>query len=193
MRNSAGDPNMLTCRSRGMKHIFAAALMAVGLSAQAKAPNFTEPTTFGPDLNLEEYFDGNLTATGEFYNGRGKLARSFVADVDGSWDGTTLTLDERFVYNDGQEQRRVWYLTKTGDDAWEGRADDVVGVAEGIESGPVFTWSYFIDLPTKNGNSVKVKFDDILWRVSDSEVVNKAVIKKFGIGFGEVIITFKKN
>lgn len=175
-----------------MKHILAVVLSVLGFAAFAKAPNFNPPSKLGPNLNLEEYFDGKLTATGEFYNRKGELARSFTADIDGDWDGQTLTLDERFVYNDGQKQRRVWRLTKTGEDSWEGRADDVIGIAEGMEDGPIFTWSYFIDLPHK-GRTVKVKFDDILWRVSDREVINKAVIKKFGLSFGEVIITFTKR
>ena len=60
----------------------------------------------------------------------GNLQREFTVELQGDWDGNTLILTEDFEYADGETERRIWRITKTGDGLYEGRADDVVGVAK---------------------------------------------------------------
>lgn len=168
---------------------------AVAFSASAKGSGFVPPSKLGPDLNMEEYFDGRLTATGEYWDRQGNLARTFDVDIVGTWDGKTLTLIEDFVYNTGYEFQRIWKLQKDGEDGWIGTAGDTVGKAKGVEDGPVFSWNYAVNLertPGK-GDFIKVFFDDVLWRTSQRDVVNYAVMKKFGMRVGEVIVRFKKR
>ena len=165
------------------------------VTALAKGSGFVPSTNLGPDLNMEEYFDGRLTATGEYWDRKGNLARTFDVDIVGTWDGTTLTIEEDFVYNTGYEFRRVWTLQKEGENGWVGTANDSVGKARGIEDGPVFSWDYAVNLERTpgEGDYIKIFFEDVLWRVNDRKVVNYAEMKKFGMRVGEVIVRFEKK
>lgn len=63
-------------------------------------------------------------------NRSGEIIRTFKGDLVGSWDENGVgTLDERFVYNDGEKQTRVWTLKPTLDGKYIGTAGDIVGEA----------------------------------------------------------------
>ena len=187
-------------RTRGMKQTFTTTALALLITLStsfvvfAKGSGFTPPTTLGPDLKMEEYFEGRLTATGEYWDRKGELARTFTVDLQGNWDGTTLTIVEDFVYNTGTEFQRIWKLQKDGEYGWVGTAGDTVGLARGVEDGAIFSWDYAVNLERTpgEGDFIKVFFDDVLWRVSERKVVNYAVMKKFGMRVGEVIVRFDK-
>ena len=55
------------------------------------------------------------------------LKRSFKVDILGILDSDTLTLDEKFVYDDGEKDTRIWTIKILGDDKYSGEASDVVG------------------------------------------------------------------
>jgi hypothetical protein len=152
------------------------------------------PKTFLSDrqLNLEEFFEGKTVAYGQFQDILGNVPRRFTVDIDGTWDGETLTLVEDFVYDDGATEQRIWTLTKTGDDTWTGTAPGVLGTASGIERGDTFNWKYKIDLPIKDG-TMRVKFDDWMWLLEDDRLLNRAYVSRFGVRLGEVILFFEKN
>jgi hypothetical protein len=101
-------------------------------------------------------------------------------------------LDERFIYSDGKTERRVWRLTDLGGGRWEGRADDVVGVATGVSSGNALNWRYTLALPV-DGKVYEVQFDDWMYLVDDKVMLNKATMSKFGIRLGEVTLSFTKK
>lgn len=145
-----------------------------------------------PPLALEEYFAGNTKAYGLFQDRSGQVKRSFVVDIDGHWDGTTLTLNEAFVYNDGEHEKRVWTIHKTADGGWEGRADGVVGIAIGRGAGNTFNWRYEFDLKTEQ-SVIRLRFNDWLFLQPDGVMINRAYVSKFGITVGEVILTFVKQ
>ncbi len=52
----------------------------------------------------------------------GKQLRRFHVAIDGDVVGDTLTLHERFVYDDGEKQQRVWRIRRTGDNRYQGTA-----------------------------------------------------------------------
>ena len=58
-----------------------------------------------PELILEKYFDGEIIAWGYFHDRFGNLRRSFEVKINGKWDGQFLTLDEDFLYDDGEKQK----------------------------------------------------------------------------------------
>ena len=61
----------------------------------------------GPALDIFRYFRGETRAWGLFEDRFGAVRRQFRVDVTGTVDGDLLTLDERFVYNDGETDRRI--------------------------------------------------------------------------------------
>jgi hypothetical protein len=144
-----------------------------------------------PRFLIEEYFTGKTKAWGIFQDRFGKLRRQFVVDIDGHWDGETLTLVEDFVYDDGQTEQRTWRIRKTGAHSYEGTADGVVGTAEGTSYGNVLNWRYRFALNV--GDSTwNVHFDDWMFLQSDGVMINRAEVTKFGFKLGEVTIAFQK-
>ena len=162
------------------------------LAACSGRPSLDDPKLSDRQLNLEEFFEGDLVAYGQFQDVLGNVSRRFEVDIEGTWDGETLTLVEDFVYEDGSTERRVWTLVKTGDQTWEGTAPGVIGTALGEERGDTFNWAYTIDLPIAGGETVRVSFDDWMWLLTEDRLLNKAYLERWGIGVGLVTITFEK-
>jgi len=145
-----------------------------------------------PTLVLEEYFVQALRAHGIFRYRNGRVGRSFVVDIQGSWDeqAQTLTLREDFTYGDGETETRIWHLHKTGPDDWTGTTDGVVGQARGQTSGNAFNWAYTFTLARPGGRSVRLDFNDWMYLQPDGVLINHATLRKFGFRVGELIISF---
>jgi hypothetical protein len=165
---------------------------ALLLSACVGKPALEDPKLSDREFNLEEFFEGEVTASGQFQDVFGTVRRRFDVAIDGTWDGQTLRLVEDFVYEDGSTEQRIWTLQKTGAQTWEGTAPGVIGTARGTEDGDTFNWAYTIDLPVPDG-TLRVSFDDWMWQLSETRVLNRAYMKKLGVPIGEVIIYFEKE
>lgn len=169
----------------------ALAILPVFLAACSGRPSLNDPALSSRNLDLERFFDGTLVAHGQFQDRFGTVRARFRVDMEGHWDGQTLRLDEDFTYDDGRKDNRVWTLTKTGPEEWQGTAPDVIGVATGREKGDTFNWTYTVDLP-QGDSTLRVQFDDWMWKMSESRLINRAYVSKLGVTVGEVIIFFEK-
>jgi hypothetical protein len=178
-----------------IRYMVAAAGLALIAGCTGK-PSFEDPVMTDRTLNLEEFFDGDLVAYGQFQDIFGTVRRQFVVNIHGDWDGERLILTEDFVYEDGSVEQRVWTLVKTGEDSWEGTAPGVIGTATGREDGDRFNWQYEIDLPipsaTGETETLRVTFDDWMWLWADDRLFNRAYVKRFGFDIGDVSISFEK-
>lgn len=144
-----------------------------------------------PKLLLEEYFSGSTRAWGIFEDRFGNVQRQFVVDIAGKWDGTTLTLEEDFVYNDGETENRVWTIKKTDENQYSGTTAQAIGEASGSIAGNAFHWQY--DFNLKVGDDTwKVHFDDWMFLQSNDVLINKATVTRWGIKLGTVFLSFKK-
>ncbi len=146
----------------------------------------------GPAFRLEDYFTGKTRAWGMFEDRFGNLRRQFVVDIDGDWDGETLTLDEHFRYADGELDRRVWTIRPDGPNGYVGQADDVLGEARGAAFGNALNWTYRMNLKV-GGREIEVRFDDWMFLQEDGVVLNRATVTKFGIELGTATIFFQKD
>jgi len=178
---------------RHLKPIVILAIMALmALLAACAGP--VEPSTYAketPSLDLQKYFNGNLTAWGMFQDRSGKVIKRFTVVMKCSWAGDTGTLDENFTYSDGTKQQRVWTLHKTAADHYVGTASDVVGVAIGISGGNALHWQYVLAVPV-DGKVINFDFDDWMVLIDDHVMINRTVMKKFGFTAGEVTLSFTK-
>ncbi len=153
-----------------------------------------------PALDLRRYFDGTIDAWGVFQDRAGRIVRRFTVVIRCTWSGDTGTLDEDFVYSDGSTQKRIWTLRKVapapGADPrvveWTGTAGDVVGEARGVVSGNAFNWRYTMALEV-DGRTWNVDFDDWMYLMDERTMLNRAVMSKFGIRLGEVLLSFRKR
>jgi hypothetical protein len=144
-----------------------------------------------PRFVIEDYFAGKTKAWGMFEDRFGNLRREFVVDITGTWDGTQLVLDERFVYSDGEKETRVWTIKKQDEHNYTGTAAGVVGTAVGKSYGNALNWSYDFDLKVGDG-TWRVHFNDWMFLQPEGVMLNRAVVSKFGIDIGTVTLAFSK-
>ena len=144
-----------------------------------------------PVLDLRQYFNGPIKAHGIFTDRSGRVVKRFVVDMRCEWQGPQGTLDERFTFSDGTQQRRVWHLTDLGQGRYSGRADDVVGEAEGQAAGNALQWRYTLALPV-DGRVWHVQFDDWMFLVDEHTLINRAAMSKFGVHLGDVTLSFSR-
>lgn len=171
-------------------------LMPFTLTACSQTP-VNHYADLKPELDIFEYFKGQTYAWGQFQNRSGELIRRFRVDIDGTVSTNEngqplLTLDERFVYDDGERQQRIWQIVETAPKRYEGRAGDVIGIAQGEAAGSVLNWHYTLDLPYKD-DSIHVQFDDWMYLHEDDTLLNRAEVTKWGFKVGEVTLFFQKQ
>lgn len=168
-----------------------AALLALGLAGCA-SPGVERYAAETPRLDVKTYLNGNLEAWGIYQGRSGAVERRFRVTIKARWDGDTGVLDESFSWSDGTKSRRVWTLTKLADGTLRGRADDVVGEAVGEIAGNALRWRYKLALPV-DGKTYHVDFDDWMFLMDDKVMLNRSYMSKWGVGLGEVTLTFVKR
>lgn len=165
--------------------------LSLGLSGCA-TQDIAAYTNEKPVLDLAQYFNGTLDAYGVFTDRSGAVVKRFTVVMVCTWNGNQGVLDEDFTYSDGTKQRRIWKLTKLADGRYTGRADDVVGEAQGQAWGNSFYWTYTLNLPVGE-KTYEVQFDDWMYLMTDKVMLNKATMSKFGVKLGEVTLSFTKR
>nr|WP_314486342.1 DUF3833 domain-containing protein [uncultured Pseudomonas sp.] len=145
-----------------------------------------------PALNLKHFFSQPVKAWGMFQKRNGEVAKRFEVNIVSRHEGNNLILDERFVYSDGTRQRRVWTLTPEGQGRWSGRADDVVGVAEGQVAGNTLHWRYRLNLPVDD-STYEMSMDDWMYLMDEDTLINRTSMSKFGVEVGQVTLFFRRQ
>lgn len=144
-----------------------------------------------PTFDVFDYFQGHSRAWGLFEDRFGKVRRQFTVDITGEVKDGVLTLNEDFLYDDGETENRVWKIHKTGPHHYEGTFDEIVGVAKGLQYGNALNWNYEMNLKVGDG-TWRVSFDDWMFLQRDGVLVNRARVKKWGLEIGEVSLFFAK-
>ncbi len=162
-----------------------------GLSGCASGPQVADYALETPIFDLRTYFNGRVNGWGIFTDRAGKVVKRFVVTMNCSWVGDEGILDEDFVYSDGTKQKRIWRMKKMAGGRYEGKADDVLGLGTGQQAGNAFRWGYTLLLPVDK-STYEVQFDDWMYQIDDQVVINKAVMSKFGITLGELVVNFKR-
>ena len=167
--------------------------VAVALSLTGCAgPTVQDYAKEQPQLNLRQYFNGPLTAHGIFTDRSGKVIKRFTVRMTGRWNGERGTLEEHFVYSDGSKQQRVWHIQHLGDGRYSGRADDVVGEAQGQSAGNAIHWTYVLALPV-DGKVWNVNMEDWMYLMDERTLLNRTAMSKFGVHLGDVTLAFVKE
>ncbi len=173
-----------------MKLLCAAAL-SLGLAGCASS-GVEQYRSETPALDLKTYLNGTLDAWGMFQGRAGEVKKRFHVVIEAKWQGDTGLLDEHFQWSDGSTSRRLWTLTKQADGSFRGKADDVVGEAIGEVSGNALRWRYVLALPV-DGKVYNVDLDDWMFLMDDKVMMNRSYMSKWGLGLGEVTLTFVKR
>lgn len=146
-----------------------------------------------PEFSPQEYFNGPMTAYGMVKDRDGKVIRRFKGKLVGSWDAHGVgTLDEKFVYDDGEIQTRVWTLKPAGEKTFIGTAGDIVGEAQMVAKGNTVMIDYTMKVPYKD-STIEIDVRDWLHLQEDGVILNHSKMKKFGFEVGELVITIIKD
>jgi hypothetical protein len=165
---------------------------ALALLAGCAGQKVNEYRDEKPVLDLAAYFNGNLDAWGIVRDRAGKVVKRFRVEMTGAWQGSSGILEEDFTYADGSKSRRVWNITRIDANHYRGTAADVIGEAMGEARGNALQWRYVLAVPV-DGKTYNVNFDDWMYLVDDEVMLNKSDMSKFGVGLGEVIVSFRKK
>jgi len=168
-----------------------AMLLVMSLSACAGV-TIEEYQNRGPVFSAESFFSGALTAHGVVKNYRGYASRSFVADISACWQDGVGTLDERFVFDDGEKQTRVWRLSRSADGSYAATAGDVRGEGRASTSGNSMFLDYVLTIELEDG-SIDVAVDDRMYLVSENVLINESFLTKFGLPVGGILLTIIRH
>ena len=144
-----------------------------------------------PRMVMEDFFSGPLTAHGVVKDRSGKVIRSFNATISASWQQGIGTLDEQFVFDDGEQQQRIWQLTKTSDGRYVGTANDVVGEAMISVAGNSVFLDYVLRIDYK-GSPLEIRIDDRMYLTSNEVMINESTMTKWGFEVGSLLLVIKK-
>ena len=147
-----------------------------------------------PKLDIKDYLNGKIKAWGVLQNRNSKVTRKFIVDMKGKWSGNQGTLEEYFLFDDGEKSERTWTINFIDNNNFIATAGDLVGEAKGSQYGNALQMKYVLDLEVDREKKTKYKvtLDDWMYLLDDDILLNKSTIKKFGITFGTLTIFFKK-
>ena len=157
-------------------------------SFAAQAPS--DYTGKGPAFDLRQHLSGPLTCEGVIFGPTGRVTSRFVADMDGSWNGTTGTLSEVFRYDSGTIQQRAWTLALGPGGKIIATAPDVVGQGTGHVEGSGVVLRYRIRLTPEAGGHV-LDVTDWMYLLENGTIMNRSQFRKFGVKVAELVATMR--
>lgn len=144
----------------------------------------------GPAFDLRQHLNGPLTCEGVIFGPTGRVTSRFVADMQGTWNGTTGTLAEVFRYDSGTVQHRAWTLALGPDGTIAATAPDCVGQGTGRVAGPGVLLRYRIRLTPEAGGHV-LDVTDWMYLLENGAIMNRSQFRKFGIKVAELVATIR--
>jgi len=145
-----------------------------------------------PTVDLRTFFQGQIEGWGTLFDWQGRQTRSFYVDIRGQWQNQTGTLEEDFIFDDGEKTHRTWTITFKDDQHFYAQAADVVGEAIGEQLGHAIHLNYTLRIPYQN-KTLDLKMDDWMYLVQPDVILNRTAMKKWGIKVGEIMLVMKKK
>jgi hypothetical protein len=144
-----------------------------------------------PQIVAEQFFNGKLLAHGIVKDRDGRVIRYFSASIDASWRDGIGTLDESFVFDDGEQQKRVWTLKPSANNQYIATAGDVIGEGKMTVAGNSVFLDYVLRVPY-DGDSIDLRIDDRMYLVSDRVLLNESIMTKWGFEVGSLMLVIEK-
>ncbi len=174
--------------------LIGAALMGIAMILKTRYVSFwaqkSEDYADGPIFDIRERFNGPVECEGIIYGPTGKVSSRFVADFEATWNGNICTMVEKFHYDSGQVQDRVWTLTLGNDGKIKAEAPDVVGAGSGQQSGSAVSLNYRIKLTEEAGGHA-LDVTDWMYLMANGNIMNRSQFRKFGIKVAELVATMR--
>ena len=168
-------------------------LSAMLLTSGCATQNIQAYQSTTPTLDMHEFFSGQIDGWGMFQGRNGEVKKRFYVDIDATHEGDdVIVLNEKFSWADGTKSQRIWRLTEQTDGSWKGVAGDVIGEATGKVVGNTLHWNYLLELLVED-KTYKVTFDDWMYLINEDVMLNRSVMKKFGVELGSVTLSMHRK
>ena len=168
-------------------------LSAMLLTSGCATQNIQAYQNTTPTLDMHEFFSGQIDGWGMFQGRNGEVKKRFYVDIDATHEGDdVIVLNEKFSWADGTKSQRIWRLTEQTDGSWKGVAGDVIGEATGKVVGNTLHWNYLLELRVED-KTYKVTFDDWMYLINEDVMLNRSVMKKFGVELGSVTLSMHRK
>ncbi|MFN3746950.1 MAG: DUF3833 family protein [Hyphomicrobiaceae bacterium] len=143
-------------------------------------------------FEITRFLRGRTLAWGIVEDRFGTLRRRFNVEMNGYWEGGSFLLDEQFVYDTGERERRQWRITPLDHGRFSATCDDCIGHAEGECLEDAIRMSYCFRMQVGE-RTITVRIADRLYRMGDDLAINRATIRKWGVKLGELSIFFRRE
>lgn len=143
-----------------------------------------------PKLDPQVFFNGDLTAHGVLKNRSGKVTRYFNATIKAYWVEGVGTLEEKFIFDDGEVQYRTWTLSPSGS-GYYATAGDVKGTGKANTKGNAMKLDYVLNVKYKD-STIALAVEDWMWLVDEQTLLNESTLRKWGFKVGSVQLVIKK-
>lgn len=150
-----------------------------------KRPHWAAPFDFA------RFFEGRKRAIGIFEDRFGRLRARFSVDMTGTWRGSTLELDELFVYDTGEVEKRCWIVHPVDVGSFRAVCQDALSDAHGRNLPGLAEMTYKFPLPVL-GRPIGFDFLDRLYDMGEGRALNRVRISKWGIAIGELTLCFNR-
>lgn len=174
--------------------IFGKAIFLAGLIIMLISCSNTQLNDYNsnkPELKPDVFFNGKLTAHGVVKNRNGKVTRYFTAQINAYWNDGIGTLEEQFLFNDGEIQYRTWTLTPTAA-GYTATAGDVIGPGSAQTRGNAMQLHYTLEVKYQ-GSPLQLQVEDWMWLVDDNTLLNESTLRKWGFKVGSVQLVIQKD
>lgn len=155
-------------------------------------PSDIRPIRVATGFDLTSFLEGRTFAWGIFEDRFGRVRRRFTVEMVGRWQEQSFALDERFTYDDGSDETRVWHIEPSGRDGFTATCNDCVGVARGECHADAIRMRYTFRLKIE-GRELHVELDDRIYRIGEDVAINRATMRKWGVRLGEISLFFQRE
>lgn len=146
-----------------------------------------------PTLALTKFFNGKLSAHGIIKNRAGEVTRYFNVTMTGHWsDNGTGTLDEYFLFDDGEQQRRIWTFEPQSDGSYLASANDVSTPTKMYVSGNALFMDYILNIQYQ-GEPLDIAIEDKMYLIDENVMINESTMTKWGFEVGYITLTLIKE
>lgn len=180
-----------------MNKILALLIVTAVMCTGCSGPGIEAHSNKTPKFVAEDFFSGPMKAYGVVKNRGGHVTRTFVAELDGSWEDNRGILREKFEFDDGEIQYRNWQLVPVESSVnaslrtYTATAGDVVGTSTMSVSGNAVFMQYVLQVPYK-GRTIDVNVDDRMFLLAPNILIAESKLSKWGFNVGEIQLTIVK-
>lgn len=169
--------------------LLAALLPALSACASLTTSDYAGTT---PDMDMLDYFSGDVQAWGVVQDRSGKVIRSFTLSMHGvpQADGS-LAIHESLSYTDGKKETRDWSVHRMDAHHLDATANGIVGSAEGEQYGDALHLVYTLQVPM-DGKTREFSVDDWFYLQTGGVLINRSYGSKWGFHAFDVITSFQK-